>query len=315
MGPAISPLFWVQIQCVSSPLCILQTIVLTNLLVALTALGLNAPLDEDPTFSAPAAPYRIAANLYAVGTKGIGCYLLTTPKGHILIDGSTQAGATIIENNIRKLGFKLQDIKVLLATHAHFDHVGGLAKLKLDTGAKFFAMKEDVWSLEHGQHDSDTNYGPASYPPIKVDRILKDGSKVGLGGLTLVAHHIPGHTKGCTSWTMSLRDPSIEGGKRLSVMFFGSATVAGNILVGNRAYPGIASDFRRSFRKLRTFHPDIFLANHPSFADMDEKKARLDAGQVDAFVDRKGFPQLVEELRLAFEKEFARQKKAKVSSD
>lgn len=262
---------------------------------------------QDPEYSAPNPPYRIAANIYYVGTKGIGAYLITTPKGHILIDGATEQGASVIEDNVRTLGFKLRDIKVLLQTHAHYDHVGGLAKLKADTKARFYAMRGDVWGLEHGQHDSDTDYPTGRFPAIKVDQILDDGGTVTLGGETLTAVHTPGHSKGCTSWTMTIRDSKIERGRPLKVLFFGSATVAGNVLVGNRAYPKIASDFRKTFSKLKQIKPDIFLANHPSFADMDAKRARLDAGHLDAFVDRESFAPFVEELRQAFETEFAKQ--------
>lgn len=269
-------------------------------------LPLLLDIDDDPSWSAPAKPYRIAANIYAVGTEGIGVYLITTPKGHILIDGATERGAQVVEDNVRSLGFKVGDIKILLETHAHFDHVAGLAKIKKDSKARFYAMRPDAWSLQNGKHDGDTDYGGASYPPVRVDHVIADGGTVSLGGTTLRALATPGHTKGCTSWTMTVRDPKIKSGKPLSVLFFGSATVAGNTLVGNKKYPGIARDYRRTFARFKLVHPDIFLANHPSFADMDEKKARLEKGDLAAFVDRKSFQPFIEDLRQSFESALAK---------
>ncbi|MDB5680070.1 subclass B3 metallo-beta-lactamase [Sphingomonas bacterium] len=215
----------------------------------------------------PHAPFRITGNIYYVGTEGLSAYLIATPKGLILLDATMEANVPGIEANIRSLGFKLSDVKILLNSHAHFDHAGGLAMMKRDTGATLAAMRGDVWALENGRHDSDQNYR-ATFAPVKVDRVLKSGDTVSLGGVTLTAIATPGHTKGCTTWLMTTRTE--WGMKR--VIFPGSLTVAGSKLVGNRQYPGIAADFRRSFDRMAVLKADIVLPAHPELAGVTTRK-------------------------------------------
>jgi metallo-beta-lactamase class B len=276
------------------------TIALFGALLATSAVAVFA---QSASWSEARAPYRVAGNIYYVGTKGIGVYLINTPKGAILLDGATEAGSDVVAANIKALGFKLTDVKYLIETHAHFDHVGGTAKLKAATGAQMIASAGDRRALESGRHDGETNYGVATFPAVKVDRVIADGGKVSLGGTTLTAHLTPGHSRGCTSWSMTINDK----GKPRKVLFFGSTTVAGNILVGNKIYPGIVSDYRKSFAKLKAMKADIFLTNHPEFADLDEKREAQLAGKADAFVDPSALPAFVKESEAAFDTELARQ--------
>ena len=272
-------------------------------LLALAALCAPLAASADASWDAPSAPYRVVGNVYYVGTEGIGTYLIATPDGLILIDGATAKGASIIEANIRTLGFKLSDVKILLETHAHFDHVGGLAQLKADTGATLYASAGDTPSLEQGRHISDTDYGPATFAPMKVDRTLFDGSEVSLGGTTLTAHLTPGHTPGCTSWTL----PVVEAGKAHRAIFYCSTSVGGNVLIGNKGYPSIAEDFRATFAKLRHIDADIFLVNHPFFADLSGKHQRQLAGDAEAFVVPGELQKFVAESEQDFEAEFSKQ--------
>lgn len=263
---------------------------------------------QNEAWSQPNKPYRIAGNIYQVGTKGIGVYLITSPKGHILLDAATEKGAEVVEANIRTLGFKLTDIKFLIETHAHFDHVGGLARLKANTGAKLIAMAGDKFALEHGVLDSDHDDKFPSFKPVKVDRVIRDGGTVELGVNKLTAISTPGHTKGDTSWMMVVRDPKIQKGKPLNVFFYGSTSVAGNHLIKNKKYPNILRDYRKTFARLKTFKVDIFLANHPEFADLAEKREAQLAGKVDAFVKPGEFAAFVKDSAVAFEETLAEQR-------
>ena len=243
---------------------------------------------DDPTWSAPHAPYQITDNIYNVGTDGIGVYLITTPKGHILLDAATPEGANVVEANIKSLGFKLTDIKYLIENHAHSDHAGGLAQLKKSTGAKLIASQGDRYSLEHGTLDSDTNWED-KYPPVNVDKIIANDRKVTLGGTHLQAIMTPGHTKGCTSWLTE----SMDKGVVRRVIFVCSLTTAGNKLINNKRYPGIADDFRNSFARLKEIKADILLVGHPSMANLEEKYQAQLQGKKDAFVDPDGLQKLV----------------------
>ena len=254
--------------------------------------------DNPPAWTEPYAPFHVAGPIYYVGSKGLAAYLIRTPDGAILLDGTMPENVAMVEANIRALGLKLSDVKILITSHAHFDHAGGLAGLKRDTGAKLAAMREDVWALENGRHFGDANY-VGTFPAVKVDRVLHDGDTVALGGVTMTAVLTPGHTAGCTTWTMTIR---VKGTRR-AVAFPCSMTVAGARLVGNRAYPGIVADFRRSFARLGAMHPDIVLTAHPEFAHVLERKGS-------DYVDRTILPGLVTDARRNFDAELARQQAA-----
>jgi metallo-beta-lactamase class B len=278
-------------------------------LAAAAALMLAAPahaelpfVKERAEWNVPQKPFHVIGNIYYVGMAGVSAFLIVTPRGDILTDGGLPESAPFIEKNIQALGFKLSDVKILLNSHAHFDHSGGLAKLKADTGAKFIASTGDAPFLESGH----IPYGPSSLidtTPVKVDRVVKDGDRVSLGGVTLTAHVLPGHTKGCTAWTM----PLTEAGITHKVMFFCSITVAGNPIAGKLAYPAIVSDYRASFARLKKMDADIFLAPHGAQFHMAEKLAKAKPGAPNPFIDARDLPDMVQKAEAEFDKDLARQ--------
>ncbi len=269
----------------------------TLILAGMMALTAGAALADDPSWTTAHAPYRIAGSIYYVGTAGIGVYLIETPKGDILLDSGPEGAADIVEGNIAALGVKLHDIKYLIETHAHCDHIGGMARLKKDTGAILIASAGDRFALEHGRHVGDNVNGIATFPAVKVDRTIGEGETLSLGGVTLTAHMSPGHTPGDTTWTTTIDDF----GHQRTVLFWASTTTAGNVLKGNKAYPGIVADYRLTFRRLKTLKADILVANHPEFADMEAKRARQKAGDADAFVDPGALQKLVTQSQADFE--------------
>jgi len=256
-----------------------------------------ASADGPPEWSTPVKPFKIAGNVYYVGTKGLAAYLIVSNQGAILLDGTTAENAPLIESNIEAVGVPLHTVKRLISDHAHHDHVGALAQIKQDTGAEFLASAGDTWALEHGRVRGDTSYRPRAFAPIKVDRVVRDGETIELGDVTLIAHLTPGHTPGCTSWSTTVQDQ----GRQLNVLFLCSITVAGNILVGNHAYPEIVPDYRATFRTLKTMKADIVLPSHPDIADVIEREARREAGETDAFIDPQSLPSLVEHFSAEFE--------------
>lgn len=279
----------------------------TKYLSALLTAGVlfsSVAFADDPSWSAPQAPFQITDHIYAVGTAGIGVYLITTPEGHILIDAATEKGADVVEANIKTLGFKLTDVKYLLENHAHNDHVGGLAQLKKSTGAKLLASKADRYALERGEHHGDNENGPTKFPAVKVDKLIADGEVIRLGGISLQTVLTPGHTAGCTSWLT--RDTS--NGVDRSVFFLGSLSVAGNRLVNNKVTPGIVADYRSSFARAKAIQADILLIGHPPFIQFDEKYRAQQNGKRDAFVDPNLLQQFVAQAEAGFEAELHKQK-------
>lgn len=273
-----------------------------GLLVASPAYAELPFVKERAEWNVPQKPFHVIGNIYYVGMAGVSAFLIVTPQGDILTDGGLPESAPFIEANIKALGFKLSDVKYLLNSHAHFDHSGGLAKLKADTGAKFVASTGDAPFLESGH----IPYGPSSLidtTPVKVDRKVKDGDTLSLGGVTLTANVMPGHTKGCTTWTM----PLTEAGKTYKVMFFCSISVAGNPIAGKLAYPTIVQDYRASFARLKTMKADIFLAPHGGQFHMEEKLARVKPGAPNPFIDPSELQDMVQKAEAAFNKDLARQ--------
>jgi len=251
-------------------------------------------------------PNGPSGNVFYVGTGGISAYLITDPKGHILIDGGLPQSAEAIAANIRALGFEPRDVRYLLINHAHFDHSGGLAELKRLTGASLLASARDKPDLEAGATAGRPDL--LTFPPVKVGRVIADGEHIRLGAIDLVTHLTPGHTRGCTSWSLKVR----EGGRSLDVLMVCSITVAGQNLTGGGGYPGAAADFRATFARLRGLPADIFLSFHPGVFDMDAKYARLRAGDANAFVDPGELTRRIDAAERAFETELARQRKARL---
>lgn len=253
-------------------------------------------------WSTPVKPFRIAGDIYYVGTKGLAAYLLVSRQGAVLLDGTLATNAAMIEHNILAVGVSLKDVKLLIADHAHYDHVGALARIKVDTGAALVASAGDRWALEHGRPRGQNIYPDTGFPAVKVDSVVGDGETRRVGDIVLTAHLTPGHTPGCTSWSTSIRD----GDRLLSVLFLCSITVAGNVLVGNRAYPEIADDYRSTFDRLDAMRAEIVLTSHPDIADVLGRQARRDAGDANAFVDRGALRRIVAAARAEFNESLAK---------
>jgi len=264
----------------------------------------------NPSWTKPFPPHRIAGNLYYVGSEDLASYLIVTPKGNILINSSLESSVPLIRRSVEKLGFHFSDTKILLISHAHYDHCAGSAKVKRLTGAKYFVMDADVPVVESGGK-ADFQYGTDSstqYPPAKVDRVLHDGDTVRLGGVVLTVHKTAGHTRGTTTWTMNL--PSH--GKTLHVVIVGSPNVnPGYKLAGNEVYPQIAEDYKNGFEVLKALPCDIFLGAHGSYYDMVKKYARMKNGDRLAFIDPDGYKAYIADRQQAFEAELARQSAGK----
>lgn len=276
--------------------------------LALAAFATPASAQLDPDFARqraewnqPFEPFRIAGNVHYVGTRGLAAYLIADPAGHILIDGGMEESAARIAANIRKLGFRLADVKIMLVNHAHWDHSGGLADLKRLSGAKLLASAADKPDLESGRVAYRSDVAPAA--PVRVDRVIRDGEEIRLGAIRLVTHLTPGHTKGCTSWTLRTK----EAGRPIEILFACSLTTAGQKLVNDPGYPNAVADFRASFAKLKALKSDVYLNYHPSFFDMEAKRARQLAGEPLAFIDAAELPARIAAAEAAFEQELAKQ--------
>ena len=282
---------------------------ITRAVAFLLAVSCGLPAQNSPDWTEPFPPFRIAGNLYYVGSKGLANYLITTPQGHILINSDLEANVPMIRASIEQLGFKFSDVKILLINHAHWDHDAGSAKVKQLTGAKYMVMEGDVPVVESGGK-ADFQYGddPAMrYPPTRVDRVLHDGDKVTLGNAVLEAHLTPGHTKGNTTWTLAVRD----GDKTYNAVIIGSPNVnPGYRLVDNPKYPTIAEDYERTFRVLKALDCDLFLGAHGSYFGLEEKYASMKAGAANPFVDGKGCAAFVSEKEGAFRAELEKQRAA-----
>lgn len=284
-------------------------IILAGAYVAVISSAGTLYAQTNTDWTEPFPPFKIAGNLYYVGSKGLANYLITTPQGHILINSDLEENVSLIRASVEQLGFKFTDIKILLISHAHWDHNAGSDTIKKLTGAKYMVMDADVSVVESGGK-TDFQYGNVAqslYLPTKVDRVLHDGDEVKLDGTVLVAHLTPGHTKGCTTWTMKLQ----EGGQTYNVVIIGSPNVnPGYKLVNNAKYPQIAADYKRMFRVLKSLPCDIFLGAHGGYFDLERKYARLKENALVAFVDPEGYKKYVADREQAFKAEFAKQRAA-----
>lgn len=258
------------------------------------------------TWTTPVPPFRIAGNLYYVGSQDLAAYLIATPQGNILINSNLESSPPQIKKAIESLGFKFSDTKILLISHGHCDHCAGSAAIKRMTGAKYEVMAQDVPVVQSGGHN-DFRYATDKtmwFPPTKVDRILHDGETVSLGGTTLTAHLTAGHTKGTTTWTLDEK----ENGRTLDVVIVGSPNVnPGYKLVNNKTYPQIAADYRQQFEVLKKLPCDIFLGAHGLYFDLNEKYPRLQAGDKNAFIDPAGYKAYIADREQAFEEELKKQ--------
>ena len=256
---------------------------------------------SDPTWRQPFDAVRIVGNVYYVGTRGLSSFLIVTPAGGIIIDSGEAESVPFIRASVEKLGFRLSDIKWLLPGHAHFDHVGGLADLQRLTGAQVAAMDADRQALESGVDRS--ALGASGWKAVKVDRVMHDGEAVTLGGATLTAHLTPGHTQGCTTWTME----AVQDGKKYQVAFVCSVSINDGVhLVGNTRVPAIAEQYAQAFRALHDIRADVFVAEHGSVFGLEEKARRAAANPaVNPFVDPEGYQRFVRNSEQAYLKQLA----------
>jgi metallo-beta-lactamase class B len=260
---------------------------------------------SDPAWRQPFDAIRIVGNVYYVGTRGLSSFLIVTPAGGIIVDSGEAESVPFIRASVEKLGFRLSDVKWLLSGHAHFDHVGGLAALQQLTGARVAAMDADREALEAGVDRS--ALGASGWKAVRVDRVLHDGDAVTLGGVTLTAHLTPGHTQGCTTWTMD----AVQDGKKYLVAFACSVTVNDGVhLVGNTRVPAIAEHYAQAFRALRDIRADVFVAEHGSVFGLEEKAKRAAANPaVNPFVDPDGYQRFVRGSEQAYLKQLAAEQK------
>ena len=292
----------------------MRNAVLLVILSAVVFWGQTASLspEQRATFhgrmSEAVEPFHIIGNIYYVGARNIASYLITTPQGHILIDTGTREMHDVIRTNVAALGFKLQDIKIMLSGHAHFDHVQGHAAMQKATGAKVMAIGEDAAALSSGMDKSPL--GDEGWEPVKVDRVLKDADTVTLGGTTLRAVWTPGHTPGCTTWTTTVQ----EKGKPYSIVFQAcGGPNAGVKLIGNTKFPTLVQDTLRSFQIQKTLKADIYLPMHPEtyFAG---KVDRIKAGQIPhPLFDPQAYAKLIADTEAAFRKR-VEEERAKTSA-
>jgi metallo-beta-lactamase class B len=264
--------------------------------VAVLALR-QAPAPGSQTVDA----YKVIGNIYYVGSTDISSHVISTKAGLILLDTGTTQMVPVIRANVEKLGFRVEDIKIILSSHAHWDHVEGHAAMQALTGAQVVALGEDATAIANGVDNS--ALGAQGWRPVKVDRILKDGESVTLGGVTMQAHLTPGHTKGCTTWTMTVQ----EGSRSYLVVFVGGISVNEGVkLVGNTRHPNIIDDYARTFRVLKDLHADVFLAQHPNIYGMAEKLQRLKAGgSANPFIDPQGYQRAISEAEGRYVKQLA----------
>ena len=278
--------------------------VVPALVVSMLSVALDA--QQPPEWTSPFPPFHIAGDLYYVGSADLASYLVATPKGLILINSNLASSPPLIRKSVEALGFKWSDIKVLLISHAHYDHCAGSAEIVKETGAKYEVMDADVPVVESGGR-ADFAYGSDKtmrFAPAHVDRVLQDGDTVSLGGAVLAAHLTAGHTRGTTTWSMDER----EGGRVLHVVIVGSPNVnPGYKLVGNKTYPQIASDYTQGFAVLRSLPCDIFLGAHGGYFDLQQKYEKFKGGDRDAFIDPAGYKAYVADRERAFEAELKRQ--------
>lgn len=265
----------------------------------------------------PLGPFHIAGNLYYVGTNSVTAFLLTGPEGHVLIDGAYPETPPMIIESIAKLGYDIADVRVLLNSHAHSDHAGGLAALKQASGAELWVSGADANIIEAGG-SGDRSLGPlkflqffglGTFPAVRVDRRFDDGDTIRVGTIELTAHVTAGHTPGCTSWSFPLRD----GNRELLAVSIGSLTLLPFVsLVEPETYPGIRNDYEHSFSVLRSLPADIFLASHASWFNLEGKmKARDEADNpVEPFIDRQGYLDFIDRAEETFRQELANQQGA-----
>jgi metallo-beta-lactamase class B len=282
-------------------------------IAALTCAFISSPpvqAQNNPEWTRPFPPFKLIGNIYWVGSYDLSTYLITTPQGHILVNTGLAESAPNIKASVEQLGFKMSDVKILSATHGHFDHVAAMADLKKMTGASLAISERDQDLLESGG-SADFRWGDtpsARFPTVKVDRTFKDGESISLGATTLTTHLHAGHTKGATSFTTDVR----ENGKTYRVVIANMGSINPGVTVtGMPKYPSIMQDYAQTFAAQKAMKIDVFLASHASQFRMHDKYKPGDAYNPDRFVDPAGFLQAVSELEKGYLAQVAREKAGK----
>ncbi|MBO9635591.1 MAG: subclass B3 metallo-beta-lactamase [Chitinophagaceae bacterium] len=258
------------------------------------------PPVTNTAWTQPYPAFRIAGNLYYVGTYDLGCYLITSSKGHILINTGTAASLKQIQSGIRDLGFKLKDIRILLTTQVHYDHVGAMAKLKLLTGAKMLVNQKDSGVLaDGGRSDYELGKLGTSFHPVKPDGVLKDGDSIRLGDIKMVILHHPGHTKGSASYLLEVKDEN----RNYRVLIANMPTIISDRKFSDiHSYPGIATDFAYTLKSMKGLQFDLWVASHASQFGLHSKHKPGDAYDPQAFADRQGYDDELRELQESYDK-------------
>jgi metallo-beta-lactamase class B len=265
-----------------------------------SARQVQEPQNKPAEWSKDYEPFRIAGNLYYVGTYDLACYLITTPKGNILINTGLAASAQSIKKNIESLGFKFKDIKILLTTQAHYDHMGAIAAIKKMTGAKFMIDEKDAdVAADGGKSDYALGSEISSYEPVEADRLLHDSDLIKLGDAELIMLHHPGHTKGSCSYTFNVND----GSKKYKVLIANLPTIVTDKSFSSiPAYPDVAKDYAYTLSSLKSLQFDIWFASHASQFALHSKHKPGDPYNPSAFIDQKGYDEALNNLQASFDK-------------
>lgn len=279
-----------------------RTLLIYVLLLCATCAHAQINDEQARKWNEPVTPFKIVGNVYYVGAAEVSSFLIVTSQGHILLDSGFLETVPHIKQNVAQLGFRFEDIKILINSHAHADHAGGLALLKQLTGAKLVVSSADAELLARGGKNDPNFADRFVFQPVTTDRVLHDGDTVKLGDVVMTARLTPGHTKGNTTWTMKVR----EGSKSFDVVFAGSTTAPGYKLVDNPNYPNIVDDYEKTFRLLKNLPCDVFLAPHGSFFALHEKLKRRNSAQ-NPFIDKQGYIGFVERTEKEFRAELKRQ--------
>jgi metallo-beta-lactamase class B len=282
-----------------------------KLALSLLALSFGVALaaQNKPDWTIPIAPFRIADGLYYVGSRDLASYLVVTSQGNILINSGLESSPALIRTSIEQLGLKYTDTRILLISHAHWDHDAGSAQVIQETGATYMVMDDDVPVVESGGA-LDFAYADSPYPKAKVDRALHDGDEVKLGDATLVAHKTPGHTRGCTTWTMKVK----QNGRTLDAVIVGSWNVNAEYRLVDKpqhpaSYPGIVADYRKTFASLKKLPCDLFLGAHGDYFNLLEKLPRARKSGESVWIDPEGFQAKVAEREHVFEAKLRKQQR------
>lgn len=254
----------------------------------------------------PFKPFRIIGNIHYVGASDVTSFLITTTEGHILLDSGFQETVPQIKKNVAELGFRLEDVKILLTSHAHTDHVGGIAELKQTTKASLIVSAPDAELLARGGKDDFAFGDEYRYPAVKPDRILRDKETIELGGVKMTALVTPGHTRGNTTWIMKVNDD----GKQYNVVFAASVSAPGYQLIENKKYPEIVADYRKTFERLKALPCDVFLSSHGQFFSLKEKSSRMNQNP-NPFIDPQGYKSYLARSEESFNRQLEKQQESK----